>query len=427
MNRKEKRTKKEEINILNDLIIVINQYFPELINKFNGLTDLRKQSYIKYKMKVIFIVRLMGLMCEMKSMQGMTRELNTEEAIKNIAQICELELEEIPHCDTINNVFEQVKVSEIEEIRKYMISKLIRGKIIKKFLVRDKYYHIIIDGTGLATSRKKYNENCLVKNKTDKNGKEYQEYSTYVLEAKLVVGNMVFSIGSEFVENGETKEKKQDCEIKAFKRLAEKIKKEYPRLKIIISGDALYACKPVIDICNENEWKYIIRFKEGAIPSLYKEFETVVKRANESTKADYEYVTKLEYQEEKVNIIKYIDSKKKTEFVYMTDLPITNKNIESSINLGRKRWKIENEGFNIQKNGTFDIGHLYSKNQVAIKVHYLMIQISHMLRQLLEKGIKEIKELGLKIKEISQMLKKWLTSNFIAKFSANRKIQLRLE
>lgn len=206
MNRKEKRSKKAEINILNDLITVIKQYFPELINQFNGLTDLRNQSYIKYKMEVIFIVRLMGLMCEMKSMQGMTRELNTEEAIKNIAKICELELEEIPHCDTINNVFEQVKVSEIEEIRKYMINKLIRGKIIKKFLVRDKYYHIIIDGTGLATSRKKYNENCLIKNKTDKNGKEYQEYSTYVLEAKLVVGDMVFSIGSEFVENGEEKE-----------------------------------------------------------------------------------------------------------------------------------------------------------------------------------------------------------------------------
>lgn len=427
MNRKEKRAKKEEINILKDLIIVINQYFPELINKFDGLTDLRHQSYVTYRMKVIFIVRLLGLMCEMKSMQGMTRELNTEEAIKNIAQICELELEEIPHCDTINNVFEQVKVSEIEEIRKYMINKLIRGKMIKKFLVRDKYYHIIIDGTGLAVSRKKYNENCLVKNKTDKNGKEYQEYSTYVLEAKLVVGDMVFSIGSEFVENGETKEGKQDCEIKAFKRLAEKIKKEYPRLKIIISGDALYACKPVIDICKENEWKYIIRFKEGTIPSIYKEFETIVEKANESTKANYEYVTKLDYQEEKVNVIKYTEQKKQTEFVYITDLPITNKNIEESIKLGRKRWKIENEGFNIQKNGTFDIGHLYSKNQVGIKVHYLMIQIAHMLRQLLEKGVKEVKELGLKLKEISQMLKKWLTSNFITKFPANRKIQLRLE
>ena len=426
MNRKEKRSKKSELNILNDLVTVINQYFPELIKKFNGLTDLRNQSYVKYQMKVIFIVRLMGLMCEMKSMQGMTRELNTEEAIQNIAEICELELEEIPHCDTINDVFEKVKVEEIEKIRKYMITKLIRGKMIQKYKIRDKYYHVIVDGTGLATSRKKYNENCLVKNKTDKNGKEYQEYSTYVLEAKLVVGEMVFSIGSEFVENVNEDETKQDCETKAFKRLAEKIKKEYPKLKIIISGDALYANKPVLDICKENGWKYIIRFKEGAIPSLYNEFETVVAEANESTIKDYEYVTRIDYQEEKVNIIKYTDNKKGTEFVYITDLSITNKNIEATINLGRRRWKIENEGFNIQKNGTFDIGHLYSKNQIAIKAHYLMIQIAHILRQLLENGLSSIKELKLKLKEISQKIKEQLIST-ITNLTVQKKIQLRFD
>lgn len=426
MNRKEKRNKKSEINILNDLVTVINQYFPELIKKFNGLTDLRNQSYVKYQMKVIFIVRLMGLMCEMKSMQGMTRELNTEEAIRNIAQICGLELDEIPHCDTINDLFEKVKVEEIEKIRKYMITKLIRGKMIQKYKIRDKYYHIIVDGTGLATSRKKYNENCLVKNKTDKNGKEYQEYSTYVLEAKLVVGEMVFSIGSEFVENVNEDETKQDCETKAFKRLAEKIKKEYPKLKIIISGDALYANKPVLDICKENGWKYIIRFKEGAIPSLYNEFETVVAKANESTIKDYEYVAGLDYQEKKVNIIKYTDKKKGTEFVYITNLAITNKNIKATINVGRRRWKIENEGFNIQKNGTFDIGHLYSKNQIAIKVHYLMIQIAHILRQLIENGLSSIKELKLKLKEISQQLKKQLIST-ITNLTVHNKIQLRFD
>ena len=426
MNRKEKRERKKELNILNDLITVLNQYFPELINKFNRLTDLRNQSYVKYQMKVIFIVRLMGLMCEMKSMQGMTRELNTEEAIQNIAEICELKLEEIPHCDTINDVFEKVKVEEIEKIRKYMITKLIRGKMIQKYKIRDKYYHVIVDGTGLATSRKKYNENCLVKNKTDKNGKEYQEYSTYVLEAKIVVGEMVFSIGSEFVENVNEEETKQDCETKAFKRLAEKIKKEYPKLKIIISGDALYANKPVLDICKENGWKYIIRFKEGAIPSLYNEFETVVAEANESTIKDYEYVTRIDYQEEKVNIIKYTDNKKGTEFVYITDLSITNKNIEATINLGRRRWKIENEGFNIQKNGTFDIGHLYSKNQIAIKAHYLMIQIAHILRQLLENGLSSIKELKLKLKEISQKIKEQLIST-ITNLTVHNKIQLRFD
>ena len=234
MNRKERREKSKEIDLLSEVINIIKHYFPELISKFDGLTDLRNQSYVKYNMKVIFIVRLLGLMCEIKSMNELSREFNTEETIKNIAGICGLDLDEIPHHDTINDVFEMIDIAELEEIRKYMIIRLIRSKMFQKYKVRGMYYHVVIDGTGLATSRKKYNSNCLVKNKTDKNGNEYQEYSTYVLEAKLVVGNMVFSMGTEFVENESENVDKQDCEIKAFKRLAEKIKKEYPRLKIII-------------------------------------------------------------------------------------------------------------------------------------------------------------------------------------------------
>ena len=426
MNRKEKRNKSKELNILNDVITIINQYFPELIEKFEELTDLRHQSYVTYKMKVIFMVRLLALMCEIKTMHDLSRKLNTEEAIKNIAQICGLELNEIPHCDTINDVFKNIDVKEIEKIRKYMIVKMIRNKMLDKYKIRGQYYHVIVDGTGLATSKKKYNKNCLVKNKTDKKGNEYQEYSTYVLEAKLVIGDMVFSIGSEFVENEDENVDKQDCEIKAFKRLAEKIKKEYPRLRIIISGDALYASKPVIDICKEKGWKYIIRFKEGSIPTLYREFKTIVKTDNESSKKNYEYVTGIDYQENKINIIKYVEGKKNTEFVYITDLNITDKNIEETIYIGRKRWKIENEGFNIQKNRTFDIGHLYSKDSTAIKVHYLMIQIAHIIRQLLENGIKEIKELKLKLKEISQIITKELIST-ITNLIVHRKVQLRFD
>ena len=426
MNRQERRNKKKELNILSEIITIMRQYFPELIDKFEGLTDTRNQSYVKYQMKVIFIVRLMALMCEIKSMHELTREFNTEETIKNIAQICGLELDEIPHCDTINDVFEETNPEEIEKIIKYMINRMIRSKMLEKYKIRDKYYHIVFDGTGLATSRKKYNKNCLVKNKTDKNGNEYQEYSTYVLEAKLVAGDMVFSIGSEFIENEDESVSKQDCELNAFKRLAAKIKEEYPKLKIIIGADGLYATKSVIDICKKNGWKYIIRLKEGRIPTLYKEFETVVKKNNESNKENYEYVTNLDYQREKVNIIRYREPEENREFVYITDLPISNKNIETTINTGRRRWKIENEGFNVQKNGAFDIGHLYSKNSTAIKVHYLLIQIAHIIRQLLEKGSKSIKELNLKIKEISLILKTMLISTF-TNLTQLKKVQLRFE
>ena len=159
MNRKERRSKNKELNVLDEVITIINQYFPELLNKFEGLTDLRNQSYVTYKMKVIFMVKLLALMCEIKSMHGLTREFNTDEAIENIAQICGLKLEEIPHCDTINDVFKNVSPEKIEKIIKYMITKLIRSKMLEKYKIRDKYYHIVVDGTGLATSRKKYNKN----------------------------------------------------------------------------------------------------------------------------------------------------------------------------------------------------------------------------------------------------------------------------
>ena len=53
---------------------------------------------------------------------------------------------------------------------------------------------------------------------------------------------------------------------------------------------------------------------------------------------------------------------------------------------GRIRWKIENEGFNVQKNEGYGLEHAYSKNPVSAKVFYYLLQIAHMIFQLLEKG-----------------------------------------
>ena len=39
-----------------------------------------------------------------------------------------------------------------------MIVRMIRNKMLEKYKVRGQYYHIIVDGTGLVASRKKYNK-----------------------------------------------------------------------------------------------------------------------------------------------------------------------------------------------------------------------------------------------------------------------------
>ena len=53
---------------------------------------------------------------------------------------------------------------------------------------------------------------------------------------------------------------------------------------------------------------------------------------------------------------------------------------------GRLRSKIENQGFNSQKNEGYNLEHAYSKNYNAIKCFYHLMQIAHIINQLMQHG-----------------------------------------
>ena len=227
MNRREKRKLKEEIKIFSDVANIIKQYFPCLISKLDKLTDTRHQSYVEYTMSTITITRLLGLLCGITSMRQTTEIFNTEKAIQNIASLLEVELEELPHYDTINNVFERIDIEQLRGIQKYMVQRLIRSKMFDKYRYKGKYFQIVVDGTGLATFKERHCEHCLKRTYNKGQKDEYSIYYHYVLEAKLVVGDIVISIDTEFVENEEENIEKQDCEIKAFYRMAKRIKEQW--------------------------------------------------------------------------------------------------------------------------------------------------------------------------------------------------------
>lgn len=428
MNRKEKRELKKEIEIFSDVANIIKQYFPNLIKKLDELTDVRHQSYVEYTMSAITVSRLLGLLCGIKSMRETTEKFNTEETIQNIANLIKVELGELPHYDTINEVFEKIDIEELRKIQKYMVQRLIRSKMFDKYRYKDKYFQIVIDGTGLETFKKRHCKNCLKKTYNRGTEEEYSIYYHYVLEAKLVVGDIVISIDTEFVENEDENVEKQDCEIRAFYRMAKRIKKEYPKLPIIISGDALYACEPVMIVCKNNKWEYILRLKEEKMKRLGEEIKGIEKA--EKSDKEIKYWNKVKYGEiefeKEANVLKYYEKKKEkmTEFMWITSFKITEKNKEELVYYGRQRWKIENEGFNMQKNGTFDIEHIYSRNYNAMKAHYFFIQFAHTIRQLLEKGLKYIKELKMSIKEVSAAITQTLTHT-IANLTQRNRMQLR--
>ena len=87
---------------------------------------------------------------------------------------------------------------------------------------------------------------------------EYAEYYYYVLEAKIVLHNEIcISLITEFAENRVEEANKQDCELKARRRLTERLKRTFPRPSIFVCADNLYACEPFFRDCEEKKRKFL--------------------------------------------------------------------------------------------------------------------------------------------------------------------------
>lgn len=306
----------------------------------------------------------------------------------------------LPHMDAVEDVFRELKDVELEKLKATLVATLIEQRVFHKFKFLGKSFNIAIDGTGVVSFDYCHCSNCL--HKISKNGKA--TYFHNVLEAKLVTSNgFSVSLASEWIENdAERGYEKQDSEHKAFKRLAAKLKKYFPRLPIVITADGLYPNKPFFDICRENNWGFIVTFKDGNLSSVWEEVNLLPKTATnttEKTEADKTTVTQLvyrwendiEYKGHKLNFIECKETvtniltreTKEHRFAYLSSVAINRSNADKTVKNGRMRWKIENEGFNTQKNNGYNMQHKYSrKSFLALKNYYQTLQIAHMINQL---------------------------------------------
>lgn len=419
MGREQERIKKKlESNPIKECNKIQNKFCPGLFHMFEKAEDPRHQSYITYSNKVMLGTLYFKGIAGITSMQAMTYEFNDQKVVENLASFLGTKLDMyLPHHVTENEYLKRLEPKELQEIQQNIVYQLIRRKSFEDARFMKKWL-VIVDGTETYSGSRKLNEKCLESHYNKGTEQERINYHQNILEAKIYFGEkLVASIASEFIENNSEdaqrqktmneEEIKQDCETKAFQRLAEKLKKVFPRLPIILLMDSIYASKPVMDLCKKHQWDYIIRFKEGSIPSIVEEYESIPEK---ETAGHAEYVNDIDYKEHYVNVLRFHEEKQskgktvRTEFQWLTNIRITKKNVEKLASIGRKRWKIENEGFNRQKNWQGDITHVCSWNECAQKNHYLMMQISDFMKQLYEYYYLKKNEIKKKQKNISSDL-----------------------
>ena len=384
--------------ILSRIKKVIRTHFPELFISFNDLTDRRKRK--EYSMTEIIAGALFMYIFKETSRNGYNNDSRDEQFQKNFFKYFGIRL---PHADTVDDVLRVLLPEELEVLKMHLVSGLIEQKIFRKFRFLGKFYMVAVDATGTATFEQKHCDQCLTK--TSKTG--VVNYFHYVLDAKLVTSTgLAISLASEFIENTPGRDfQKQDCEQKAFVRLAAKIKKHFPRLPICILADGLYPNNTVFDICEKNNWQFIITLKDGSLKTFQTEANllkaTAVKKSvyradkTTGTTLEYAYLNNIEYAGRYFSWVEcnetVVNIKSKTKvhqrFVYITNIPLDQQNIIETADSGRLRWKIENEGFNAQKNWGYELEHKFSRvSYTALQNYYQLLQIAHMINQLVERS-----------------------------------------
>jgi hypothetical protein len=325
--------------------------------------------------------------------------------LDNLNRLAGTEQTSRPVHDTLDHFVGHSSPAGFAGLRTKMVRRLCRMRVLDPARLLGSLV-LLIDGTGLLCWHRRHCAHCLTQ--------RHQKITLYlhnVLEAKILgPAGVVVSAGSEFIDNADQDEGKsaadvkQDCELKAFSRLAPQLKKDFPQTRFVVAGDNLFACGRVLQVCKENHWSYVLTFKPGGLPAVWAEFQRLLplvprnrleRLLPDGTRQVYRWLHDLEYSDDEkrrwrfhaLECVETAADGTVTHYAWITDLPVSAKNVEAIAQKGgRYRWKIENEGFNRQKNSGLNLEHVYSIDPEKWPAYYYLLQIAFILTQLLERG-----------------------------------------
>lgn len=390
--------------LLHLALTTITHFFGPPERFLAGIDDPRAPEKVTYSLPCLLFTGLWMFLCQLGARRQVA--LNFRDNAPSAANFAQLfGVAHAPHGDTLNHTFKHLQPAQVQECVTRLVEMLIRKKVLARYRLLDQYYVIAVDGTGLYHFAERHCEHCLTRTH-----KGQTTYYHYVLEAKLVTWDgFSFSLMSEFIENPAANPSKQDCELNAFHRLAARLKQRFPRLPICLSLDGLFACGPVFQRCRDYHWRYVIVLKEDDLKSVYQEFVGLAQlepkqqlkerlRLPVALQRNFRWVNDIEYRDSKgqdhlLNVVELHETKlaeeppPTTRFMWVTDLSINSGSVRAvAQQAGRDRWKIENQGFNSQKQGGFALEHLYSHDYTSAKVFYFLLQMAHLFFQLMTRS-----------------------------------------
>lgn len=392
---------------------------PVLIKRFSKIGDPRRAKSVKHKLAVVLLYGLFAFIFRLSSRREINRELTGIVIFENLKKIFP-ELESIPHADTLARVLERINVSEIERTHLLLIQQLIRNKKFKNLLISN-CLPIALDGTQkLYRDGELHDLRWLHRKVGSKETKSDQQY-VYILEANVVFKNgLTIPLMSEYLKTDwnvlSNPEGKQECELVAFEHLAAKLKKYFPKLKMMVFADALFATQSVLGELHKNHWEYVIQFSKNKL----KNFATLLNARKEQAQSIPGQPYYRERQQEfywhndvtwgydwqlQMHLISCVErwnevDKKTGEIIikysqhqWLSSIRATIDKVHELCNLGARKIGLLEDSIQTEKHRGYHYEHAFSYDWNAMQGFHLLMRLAHAVNAL---------------SEFTKKLKKWI-------------------
>jgi hypothetical protein len=387
----------------------VRHYFPDLHAWMDAIHDPRFLPFVEYHKRFLLWWGLSLFLFKLGSRRQLDYQLNTDgpEVLHNLNRLAGTSQKTRPVNKTLNYFLARIGSEAVAGLRTQMVRRLLRMKALDAARLQGRFV-LVIDGTGLLVFRYAHCDHCLTQCHGDQT-----LYMHQALEAKLLgPADLVISLGTAFIDNQDAadtpatagvEQRKQDCELKALPRLTTQVRRDFPQLPLCLSGDGLFACGAGFAVAKDCKAAFVYTFQEGRLPAVWRDFQGLLQlcpdqRVELTTPAGvrqvYRWVHGISYRDTKgrtwsFTAIQCEESRRDgttSLWAWVTDLEVNRDTvIEVATKGGRQRWHIENQGFNTQKNSGLNLEHAYSHG-VQWAAYYFLLQIAHLLLQLVEKG-----------------------------------------
>lgn len=350
-------------------------------------SDCRQMSKVDHSLHDSCLSALAMMFFQDPSMLAFQTRLQSATNSNNLQTL--FDVSSIPKESQMKDILDKVPSQSFYPIFPEFLSRLQRAKHLEQFKYFNDSFLLPLDGTQYFASENISCDHCL--SKTLKNGNTL--YYHQVLAATIVHPDIrqVIPLAPEPIENGDGS-KKQDCEQNAGKRLITRVRSTHPKLNFILLGDALYSNHPFIQSAKENRMSYIFVAKPDNHKFMFEcvrdfhsfgDGKTLIKKDLKGRTLIYKWCNKVPLNKTQqtsdfVNFFEFsIITGDKVTFKcsWVTDITITQDNVEKLVKAGRSRWKIENEAFNALKNQGYHADHNFGHGTSNLSFNFFLLNL----------------------------------------------------